>query len=209
MEEEDPSWARVKRIAVYLRDAIDAPVHDVATHKRAMIDLLQFLTIEEAYSVSLRYRKVYEWFQTEGVWRTLAQRWLTPQRYNQVWQWAERARPEGGYINYLWLLIAEYAASGRGYLAVYYEYGKLGLLFGHTGNLTYHNITNDFHQYLLQDHPERRTEYGRFRLVYRVFVDYPDARCSFEVDEGYYDNSPFRDPGPDPRVLIREQVSTY
>jgi hypothetical protein len=200
---EDPSRSRVVRIAKHLLSALEdyerASVRDATAYKRAMVDIVQFLNIEEAYAVSTYSAKLYEWFQTEGVWRTLAQRWLSPVRYNQVWQWAERARHQGDHINYLWLLIAEYGSRFGGYLAVYpyHKARTLGLFFGRDGTLR--EVTQDFkhpfNQYMRAKKFDTTSEYGRFVMIYSVFVDFETAKASFEDDYN-------------PAVLIRKPLST-
>lgn len=218
--DDDPAvQKRLKQIADFLLEEIDrdeqSPLEEFTTHTATMIHILQFLNIEEAYHVSIASPRIYAWFQKKGIWQALAQRWLSPERYTQVWQWADRNRPEGGYINYLWLLLAEYGASGKGYLVVYYgrrhDYSplSLGFMFNYDGSLTYNQGSYDspFNTYLQKVHPDRRSEYGRFRLVYRTFVDYPEAVASFEYrEEGW---SPFREPTPDERTMIRKPLSTY
>jgi hypothetical protein len=212
MEEEPESEkARLTRIATNLEEGIHRnermPGTESVTRKRAMLDVLQFLNIEEAYLISGMSRLLSSWFHQESIWRALAQRWLSPARYTECWQWAERIKPEGDHINYLWMVLAEYAAFGRGYLVVYYKPGKLAFEFGRR-HVLYNNEYPDtpFNTYLQEVHPERRTEYGRFRLVYRTFVDFPETRASFEEFHQY---SLFQLWEPDKRVMIRNELATY
>jgi hypothetical protein len=212
MEEPESEKARLRRIAANLEEGIRRNEHmptateEVLIRKKAMLDVLQFLTIEEAYQISTMSRRLSDWFERERIWRILSQRWLSPARHTQCWQWAERIRPEGAHVNYLWMVLAEYAASGRGYMVVYYKPEKLAFEFGRT--LTYNNEYPDtpFNTYLQQNHPERQTEYGRFRLVYRTLADYPEARVSFE----YYERHTFPEwREPDRRIMIRNKLTTY
>lgn len=207
---EGPVKKRLKQIADFLLEEIErnehSPLEEFTVHKKTMIHILQFLNAEEAYAVSTLSARIYEWFQTEGVWRTLAQRWLSPERYTQCWQWAEKIKPKGTYINYLWLLLAEYASSGSGYLVVYYRPRALAFIFGRTLMYNGEHRDSPFNTYLQQVHPERRSEYGQFRLVYRTFVDYPEAIASFEHHHEPHIFQPYE---PDNRIMIRDALATY
>ena len=110
---EEPEQKRVKRITEYIEDEIvrtqHLPLEELIRHKAAMIHVLQFLNIEEAYAVSLASRRVYMWFQQNDIWYALAQRWLSPARLTQCEAWVEQVKPKGKRINYLWLLLGEHA----------------------------------------------------------------------------------------------------
>jgi hypothetical protein len=212
MEEPESEKVRLRRIAANLEEGIrrnermSAP-EDVFVRKKAMLDVLQFLTVEEAYRISVMSQILSDWFEREGIWRTLSQRWLSPARHSQCWQWAERMKPEGARVNYLWLVLAEYAASNRGYMVLYYEPGEPAFEFGEY--VMYHvHSDSPFGKYLQQNHPpsSRQSEYGRFRLVYRTLVDFPQARVSLEYLHGI---SFLHRKEPDKRVFIRNALTTY
>lgn len=109
----EPEQKRIKRIANHIEDEIvraqHLPLEELIRHKAFMVRLLQFLSIEEAYAVSLTSRRIYEWFQNNDIWYVLAQRWLTPERLAQCEAWVEQVKPRGKRINYLWLLLGEIA----------------------------------------------------------------------------------------------------
>jgi len=111
----EPEQKRIKRITEYIEDEIvrsqHLPLEELIQHKSAMIHVLQFLNIEEAYAVSLASRRVYMWFQQNNIWYALAQRWLSPARLAQCEAWVEQVKPKGKQINYLWLLLGEYMLS--------------------------------------------------------------------------------------------------
>jgi hypothetical protein len=113
MEDPEPEQKRVKRIAEHIEEEIvraqHLPLEELIRHKAFMVRLLQFLSIEEAYAVSLASRRIYEWFQNNDIWYALAQRWLTPARLAQCKVWVEQVKPKGKRINYLWLLLGEIA----------------------------------------------------------------------------------------------------
>ena len=108
---EEPEQKRLRRIGDYLEDEIaraeDFPIEELARHKSAMIHMLQFLSIEEAYSVSLLSRRIYEWFQRNDIWYALAVKRLSPARLAQCEAWVEQVKPKGARVNYLWLLLAD------------------------------------------------------------------------------------------------------
>jgi hypothetical protein len=112
---KEPEQKRIKRIAEHIEDEIvrarHLPLEELLRHKAFMVRLLQFLSIEEAYAVSLASRRIYEWFQQNDIWYALAQRWLTPERLAQCEAWVEQVKPKGKRINYLWLLLGEYMIS--------------------------------------------------------------------------------------------------
>ena len=113
MDASEPEQKRIKRITEYIEDEIvraqHLPLEELIQHKAAMIHVLQFLNIEEAYAVSLASRRVYMWFQQNDIWYALAQRWLSPARLTQCEAWVEQVKPKGKRINYLWLLLGEFA----------------------------------------------------------------------------------------------------
>lgn len=113
MEDPEPEQKRIKRIAEHIEDEIDRaqylPLEELTRHKAAMVHMLQFLNIEQAYAVSLVSRRIYEWFQQNDIWYALAQRWLTPARLAQCEAWVEQVKPKGKRINYLWMLLGERA----------------------------------------------------------------------------------------------------
>lgn len=115
-EAEEPEQKRIKRIAEHIEDEINRaqhlPLEELTRHKAAMVHMLQFLSIEEAYAVSLASRRIYEWFQQNDIWYALAQRWLAPARLAQCEAWVEQVKPKGKQINYLWLLLGEYMERG-------------------------------------------------------------------------------------------------
>jgi hypothetical protein len=113
--EGEPEQKRLRRIAEHLEDEIDRafhfPLEEFIAHKSAMIHMLQFLTLEEAYRVSLASQRIYEWFQRNDIWYALAVKWLSPARLAQCEQWVAQVKPKGKRVNYLWLLLAEFVHS--------------------------------------------------------------------------------------------------
>lgn len=180
----EPEQKRIKRIAEHIEDEIvraqHLPLEELIRHKAFMVRLLQFLSIEEAYAVSLASRRIYEWFQNNDIWYALAQRWLTPERLAQCEAWVEQVKPKGKRINYLWLLLGEHAErftttkpwlttmfiiyerSHYGLLCrVYVEYSKSSNdVFAWTNvtenislGVSRHNLARKIYEYL-QTHPD-------------------------------------------------------
>ena len=112
MEASEPEQKRIKRITEYIEDEIvrsqHLPLEELIRHKAAMIHVLQFLNIEEAYAVSLASRRIYEWFQKNDIWYALAQRWLTPEQLAEYEALVEKVRRKWKRVNYLWVLLWEF-----------------------------------------------------------------------------------------------------
>jgi hypothetical protein len=112
MDASEPEQKRIKRITEYIEDEIvrsqHLPLEELIQHKAAMIHVLQFLNIEEAYAVSLASRRIYEWFQKNDIWYALAQRWLTPEQLAEYEALVEKVRRKWKRVNYLWVLLWEF-----------------------------------------------------------------------------------------------------
>lgn len=88
MEDPEPERKRIKRIAGYIEEEIvHFPLEDLARHKIAMVNVLQYLSVEEAYAVSLMSQRIFEWFQNNDIWYALAQRWLTLRDWHNANAW--------------------------------------------------------------------------------------------------------------------------
>lgn len=149
MEDPEPEQKRIKRIADHIEDEIvraqHLPLEELIRHKAFMVRLLQFLSIEEAYAVSLASRRIYEWFQQNDIWYALAQRWLTPERLAQCEAWVEQVKPKGKRINYLWLLMGEYAERfPASYIMIYNDRKKAVYYHGASVKIEYNHYNDDF-----------------------------------------------------------------
>lgn len=176
----EPDQKRLRRIGDYIEDEIARaehfPIEELSRHKTAMVRVLQFLNIEEAYGVSLLSRRIYEWFQRNNIWFALAQRWLSPARLAQCEAWVDQVNPKGKRVNYLWLLLWDFTAkplySKRVKIVSRVDGTQLARIDAiYPWPLLWVNdITGDLFEV---------TEKNGIRYFYEFMLKYPDARVQF------------------------------